>query len=970
MPQPRNLRVFLASPSDVEDERNLARKVLDRLRYDPFLLGKVALEIVAWDNEGAGTPMLATLTPQEAIAQNLPKPSDCDLVVVIFWSRMGTPLPEDWVKPQALRYLAGTEWASLDARYLSGTEWEYFDALQAAENQNRPRILVYRRTQKQTFDPDEPKYEENGKQWRLVKAFFDAFRNPGGSSRRGYNQYATPAEFERNLEHHLKSQIKALLNSPPVRVAPPSPTPPGPQSLREGSPFLGLRAFTPNDASIFFGRGRETDNLIGRLRDSTTRFLAVIGASGSGKSSLVAAGLIPRLQSGAVEGSRDWSWFRFTPGESGENPFMAVAAAFKPVLETRGKRFADVAKDLLEDPQALGNLVDLALAGRPDWAKLLLFVDQFEELFTLAGADYRAPFIDWLGRAATQVRVRILVTLRADFYHLCLAWDRLTGLLENGSYPLKAPGAGALHEMITRPAERAGLSFEANLANHILDETSTEPGALALMAFALSELYAARKADGLLTWAAYKGFNGVPGAIAKRAEDTIDKLDDATQAALGPVFRELVDVDEQGVATRRRSPMKEVCESEPAARLVGALTDARLLVVSQTEDLEAQAVVEVAHETLLRSWQRLATWIEETSDDLRLRRQITQLAGYWEQHEHRDEHRWPDERVVEAVGMLEHLGLKADDLPALERDFLGPLECEPLLVELNDPAASHKRRAFIGERLDALGDTRDGVGVDADGTPDIVWCTVRGGNISIEVAWRLFRGLLRGRKKKLKHLGDFQISRYPVTVRQYCAFLEADDGWCNKAWWQEGRGGHLYRDQQGPLNRDSGGKNYNFGRFGNHPAVYVSWFDAVAFCRWLSERSKATVRLPDEWEWQWAAMDGESTNVFPWGSDWEPKLKPFLANTFESRLGAPTAVGMYPAGATPTEVFDMAGTVWEWCLNKHTDYITSGTAKSNRVLRGGSWYPHGGTPRSANRRWFYPELRFDYVGFRLLCPSE
>ena len=110
-------------------------------------------------------------------------------------SRMGTPLPEDWVKPEALRYLAGTEFEPLDARDLSGTEWEYFDALQAAETHGRPKVLVYRRTEKRTFDPDEADYDENGKQWKLVKAFFGSFRNPDGSLRRGYNEYATPTDF-------------------------------------------------------------------------------------------------------------------------------------------------------------------------------------------------------------------------------------------------------------------------------------------------------------------------------------------------------------------------------------------------------------------------------------------------------------------------------------------------------------------------------------------------------------------------------------------------------------------------------------------------------------------------------------------------------------------------------------------------------------------------------------------------------
>src|SRR4029077_7884913 len=106
---------------------------------------------------------------------------------------------------------------------------------------------------------------------------------------------------------------------------------------------------------------------------------------------------------------------------------------------------------------------------------------------------------------------------------------------------------------------------------------------------------------------------------------------------------------------------------------------------------------------------------------------------------------------------------------------------------------------------------------------------------------------------------------------------------------------------------------YEFGRFGNHPAVYVSWFDAVAFCRWLSRRVGLDIRLPDEWQWQLAATGGDERNVFPWGADWNVNQEPWRANTFESRLRQSTALGMYPAGATlgQAAILDMAGTVWE-----------------------------------------------------------
>ena len=211
-------------------------------------------------------------------------------------------------------------------------------------------------------------------------------------------------------------------------------------------------------------------------------------------------------------------------------------------------------------------------------------------------------------------------------------------------------------------------------------------------------------------------------------------------------------------------------------------------------------------------------------------------------------------------------------------------------------------------------------------------------------------------------MGSFQIGRYPVTVGRYRAFLDAADGWCDQGWW----GNDLYRD--------SDGTTYEFGRFGTHPAVYVSWFDAVAFCRWLSRRVGLDIRLPDEWQWQLAATGGDDRNVFPWGADWDVNQEPWRANTFESRLGHPTAVGMYPAGATlgQAAIWDMAGTVWEWCLNKFDRSEESRSHADNfdsRVLRGGSWNVRV-LARSANRFWYDPDYRNGGIGLRVVCVAH
>lgn len=299
----RHIRIFLSSPGDVPNERKIAIDVLDQLPYDPPFRGKITTEVIAWDKKGAGTAMIASKTPQEAINEGLARPSECDIVIVIFWSRMGTPLAKSEVKPETYRYPTGTAWE--DWRYLSGTEWEYIDGMQAAEREGTPTVIVYRRTEKVLLDPSDTDFPKKLEQWQHVEAFFKSFSNPDGSIRHSYNPYASPDEFREQFEHHMREVIGRLLDAPARRRTTESTSLP---DLWKGSPFPGLRAFTPADAPIFFGRGRETDDLVKRLSNGENRFLAVVGASGSGKSSLVGAGLIPRLQANAIPGSKDWRW--------------------------------------------------------------------------------------------------------------------------------------------------------------------------------------------------------------------------------------------------------------------------------------------------------------------------------------------------------------------------------------------------------------------------------------------------------------------------------------------------------------------------------------------------------------------------------------------------------------------------------------------------------------------------------------
>jgi hypothetical protein len=191
-------RVFIASPGDVVEERRAAEQILQRINHDPLLPSTFRLEIIMWED----TAVFATKTPQGSIMATLPPPSECDLVVVILWSRMGTPMPLDFArKPD------GTA-------YVSGTEWEYEDAQRAHQQYGKPEILVFRRASEISLKPDDHDLEDRVRQIQKVQTFFDGFKNPDGSLKRGYMAYTDPSEFPGKFEQSIRWWIKKLANTP------------------------------------------------------------------------------------------------------------------------------------------------------------------------------------------------------------------------------------------------------------------------------------------------------------------------------------------------------------------------------------------------------------------------------------------------------------------------------------------------------------------------------------------------------------------------------------------------------------------------------------------------------------------------------------------------------------------------------------------------------------------------------------
>jgi WD40 repeat protein/tRNA A-37 threonylcarbamoyl transferase component Bud32 len=403
-------------------------------------------------------------------------------------------------------------------------------------------------------------------------------------------------------------------------------------------PFKGLASFEPVDADYFFGRERLVAELVARLVGAG--FLGVVGPSGSGKSSLLRAGLLPALAGGVLPGSGGWRRLLMRPGE-------------RPLDELR-RVLVSGAKDPLAE----------ALEALPEGVRLLLAVDQLEELFTACRSEgERAAFADALTRAAAdpQGRAVVVVALRADFYGRFAAFPGLAELLGANQVLVGPMHASELRRVVELPAGRVGLRVEQELTDALVDDVKGEPGALPLLSTALLELWQKRK-DNTLTLASYRESGGVHGAVARLAEGTYDRVPGRQKQLVRAIMLRLVGEGEGEAPVRRRASLAELDleSSEDAAEVLATLADSRLVTVSE-------GTVEVAHEALLREWPRLCEWIEEDTEGRRLRRHITEASTEWDKAG-RD--RGELYRGARLTAALDWSADHAFELNELEREFV------------------------------------------------------------------------------------------------------------------------------------------------------------------------------------------------------------------------------------------------------------------------------------------------------------
>jgi WD40 repeat protein/DNA-binding SARP family transcriptional activator len=401
-----------------------------------------------------------------------------------------------------------------------------------------------------------------------------------------------------------------------------------PRGARAVNPYKGLRAFSEVDAADFFGRETLTARLLTRLRQEgpAGRFLALVGPSGGGKSSVVRAGLVPALRAGALPGSDRWYVVQMTPAT---DPLRELAVA---LLGVAIEPLEELTSHLAEGADGLSEVIEGAL---PDTeGELVLVIDQFEELFTLVvDAGRRQAFLTALTRAVRvpTSRVRVVITLRGDLYDRPLHHPGIAELVRTGTEVAVPLSAEELGRAIRAPAARVGVDVEAELIARIISDVNEQPGALPLLQYALTELFD-RQPVGPLTASGYLALGGVSGALARRAEEVYDTLTDEGRATARQLFLRLVALGEDGQATARRASRAELdglhLDHRVLTPVIEALGTARLLSFDRDPETR-EPTVQLAHESILRAWARLRGWIDGARDDVRIQRRLAVAASEW-----------------------------------------------------------------------------------------------------------------------------------------------------------------------------------------------------------------------------------------------------------------------------------------------------------------------------------------------------
>ncbi len=461
-----------------------------------------------------------------------------------------------------------------------------------------------------------------------------------------YGSLAAPLELINSIEGHraaiehleqaiavnsvtpqMRDQVARLLINSKIVVL----IDPARRTFTGVNPYRGLNTFAVADAEFFCGRSQATEELYALVVDAVTTtaaaasgWITVIGASGSGKSSLVQAGLIPRLQQEPAE-QRTWSVLKLEPGE---HPIERLAGLLAPLVK---RSSVELFAELNSGSNALRLVIGEIQAAQPDSQVLLLFIDQFEEIFVQCrDASERAAFVDLLKAAAHagSRRFVLLATLRADFYGQAISAGLDTELKQQ-QYIVKPMQKHELREAILLPAEKVGLEIERELALALVQDTGSDSARLPLLQYTLAELFEHKSADHVLTMAAYTAMEGVQGALIKRANQLYDDFTPEQQFIAQQLFIQLTDIDHtESYVSRRtyRTQLEHLGSAEDVQTVISALSHDRERLIIVADDIQ------VIHEVLLQHWPKLHTWVQSNKHNIAMHRKLTERAVDWWQH--------------------------------------------------------------------------------------------------------------------------------------------------------------------------------------------------------------------------------------------------------------------------------------------------------------------------------------------------
>lgn len=604
----------------------------------------------------------------------------------------------------------------------------------------------------------------------------------------------------------------------------PSPTAVTWDIEKQDSPYPGLMHFTRKYAPVFFGRDMEIGEILDRLRSPSGRFIIISGDSGVGKSSVVAAGVLPWIEDTPLPGAGRCLCERMVPSQ-GSHPFNALMGVLHPYATRAGLKPQEIEEDLLESPDRLAHHVrDILLKGT-DGDALVLFLDQMEELFTARTPAESNRFLTALYRAAQDGPLWVVATVRSDHLHHCHDHPEMLRVLRGpGHYPLGPIEPFMLADLIAKPARCAGLRIDDHLVRRIVHETLDQPdeaarpdqGNLPLLAFVLDELFK-KRSDHELSAKVYTDVGGVAGAIAHHAEQVEAELRHVrgaeAMAGLPKLFDSLVIVNAKGLPTRRR-PLRS--EFLPAMNdLIEGLVRARLL---RTEGEGQSATLSISHEKLFEAWPSLKQYVDTNNKELMDRTLLEGRARKWEQQ---GKHWFNGLASGREYKDFRRAGGTAT---ALIKEYL---------------AASRRARwiqtAVIAVVVLVVGGTGAWLWKEGLSLEDALLTaqsqvrsihieprmeTIRGG--PFQQGDTHGKGGAKEQPVRKVTITQFAMGKYEVTFEEYKRFAIAT--------------------KRFPLPHDED------SRRGRRPVINVSWDDAKAYAKWLSDVSGKHYRLPTESE--------------------------------------------------------------------------------------------------------------------------